>query len=382
MVAGVALTVSGLVHGFLHLILRANAARMAIMPIQTPWQSKRSFRLFGPNDLEACQNISRPLALVDHKDEDLEAAYTEKEFDLDSDASLRPETARLDSDELQQALTDDINSWSSIKDQQGVALTPPLKVSSHKHAGSYSLFPTAASADTRPISTPSEEERSNSLLPPRPFFGRRHKRDSSAASSATVQIGLRLSLAPSSTAFPRIHSITHALTSPRSPRSPKSPKSPRSFPPKSPISPATPSPLRSEVSHETDSTIAPLPTTIFTRPKRTVSLKHPPPHIVTQMKAADPMPAEPTPVLLTSRRYLDNVRNSGNGSPQAAAPSISEVLYPEAPNGLRQNPPTPMSAVRPGAKDRSPVWSPLLTPLRSPKSPLRSLNSKVNGNWI
>ncbi|KAL9097908.1 MAG: hypothetical protein Q9165_000234 [Trypethelium subeluteriae] len=388
MVAGVALTLTGLVNGFLHLILRANAARMAIKPIQTPWQSKRSFRLFGPNDLETCMNISGPLALINPKDEDLESAYGEKGFDLDADATIRPELAQLESDDLHEALTNEINkSWPLIRSQQSVPPTPPPKVSSHQRNGSYSLFPTAASADAgaRPISTPSENEEPSSLLPPRPFFSRRHKRESSAGSSATVQIGLRLSLASSSAAFPRIHSFTNALTSPKSPRSPKSPKSPRSLTPRSPMSPANPSPLKREVSHESTSTIAPLPNSFFTRPKRTTSLQQPPPHIVTQMRNADPMPAEPTPVLLTSRRYLDNVRTSGNGgSPSAPVPSIGAVLQPEVSNGLRQNPPTPMSAVRPGAKERSPVWSPLMSPLRSPRSPLRSLSNKLNGNstWI
>ncbi|KAI9685570.1 MAG: hypothetical protein M1822_004428 [Bathelium mastoideum] len=388
MVAGVALTLTGLVNGFLHLVLRANAARMAIKPIQTPWQSKRSFRLFGPNDLEACLNISSPLGLIDPKDSDLEAAYKEKDLDLDYDASPRPELSRLDSDELQKALTEDINNgWPVIRAQQSVPPTPPPKGPAHLRNGSYSLFPTAASAaDGRPISTPSEDETPNSLLPPRPFFSRRHKRESSAGSSATVQIGLRLSLAPSSAAVPRLQSFARALTSPRSPRSPHSPKSPgspRSLTPRSPASPGNPSPLSREVSQDSTSTLAPLPSSFFTRPKRTTSLQQPPPHIVTQMKPADPMPAEPTPVLLTSRRYLDNVRSSGNaGIASTSTPSISEVMQPDAANGLRQNPPTPMSAVRPSPKERSPVWSPLLSPLRSPKSPLRSLNNKRNNGWI
>ena len=379
MVAGVSLTLSGLVNAFLYMILRANAARMAIKPIQTPWQSKRNFRLFGPSDLECCENISSPLGLIDPKNSDLEAAYREKELDLDFDASQRLDTARYDSGEIN-ALANELNKgWPLLVSQQGVPPTPPPKGSSHRQNGSYSLFPTAASADIRPISTHSENEAPNTLLPPRPFFSRRHKRDSSAGSSATVQIGLRLSLAPS-TAFSRVHGLAHALASPKSPRSPKSPKSPRSprsLTPRSPASPAHASPLSRQVSQESTSTLAPLPSSFFTRPKRTTSLQQPPPHIVTQIKAEDAMPAEPTPVLLTSRRYLDNVRSNGN----ASTPSINEVLQPEAPNGLRQNPPTPSSAVRP-AKQRSPVWSPLLSPLRSPKSPLRALSSKTNGNWI
>ncbi|KAI9709088.1 MAG: hypothetical protein M1820_003534 [Bogoriella megaspora] len=387
MVAGVVLTLNGMANGFLHLILRGNAARMAIMPIQTPWQQKRSFRLFGPNDLDRVLNISSPLNLIDQKQLDIEGAFHEK--DLDYDASPRPAIERLNSNELDQAIAANnasASTWPLNRGMSSVPPTPPPKGFSHKRnesKGNYSLFPTAASEALRPISTESEVESKNELKPPRPFFGRRHKRDSSAGSSATVQIGLRLSLAPTAAAFPRIHSITQALRSPRSPHSPKSPKSPHSpNSPKSPgalKSPASPSPLSREVSHDSTSTIAPLPKSFYTRPARSSS-RAPPPHIVTQMQASNPMPAEPTPVLLTSRRYLDNVRNSG--SPSTAQASIGDVLQPpQSANGLRQNPPTPQTAA-PFRRERSPVWSPLLAPLRSPKSPLRSLNSKSNENWI
>ena len=68
----------GSILAIIHLVLRANAGRFALMPKETPWQKKRQFRLFGPSDLEII-TISAPLDLVND-------AYEIDEKDADASA--------------------------------------------------------------------------------------------------------------------------------------------------------------------------------------------------------------------------------------------------------------------------------------------------------
>jgi hypothetical protein len=244
-VAEFALFASGAVISFIHIVLRANAARLAIKPRETPWQARRRFRLFGPNELEI-MNISPPLNLInpnygsDEKIADLVArqqrqagklllpqtpipnfAFPAKSLDSGSKSPwplpqqrlpspmvvLGPSSSpRMDVDHIRRHPSytiwpgaDDIKLPTTIYSPPGPSTAPlpprPLSqldtgstLTNQKYQPPLTLAKANASSSTRP---PPE-----SLVPPAFPWASTHRRGSSA-SSATVQIGIRFSTAPS-----------------------------------------------------------------------------------------------------------------------------------------------------------------------------------------
>jgi hypothetical protein len=242
-VAEFALFASGAVVAFIHIFLRANAGRTAIKPRETPWQPRRRLRLFGPNELEI-MNISPPLNLVNpnydyNSDEKIADIYARKQRHAPKVYS--PETP-IPEFSFPAKSHKRANSKSEWPLSQQKLLSPgsntPRKESTHKRRQpSYSLFPgpddvklpdtvysppgpsngplssrpllqietgTLSNKAYQPQSAPVNPPRGRTLTagtqlaPPNvPWAPRFHRRGSSADSSATVQIGIRLSAAPS-----------------------------------------------------------------------------------------------------------------------------------------------------------------------------------------
>jgi hypothetical protein len=228
-VAEISLFSSGLIITFFHLFLRTNAMRMTIRPIaemrgQTKEQRPK-IRFFGPSDLE--MNISGPLALqggrhpesrqglIDVGPEKNRAAFDPQYF-------VQPERADTPLSTKPQSPIDP-TKWPLPPDVEDVK---PL-TTQHERTRSYSLFPTRAEEIPRLPATVYDPNvsRSNSkvskltlprftrrssitnvseafdfLTKPRPLLSDNHRRDRSTDSSATVQIGLRFSVAPATLA--------------------------------------------------------------------------------------------------------------------------------------------------------------------------------------
>lgn len=178
-IAIVALNIFGILNVFLHLLLRANPDSMAIYPRKASWQRNEGWRLFGANALQ----ISPPL------ESRVGNPFYKSEWNpIDSEVGV--------------AVT--INP---AKEYKKVLPLPPAftPAKEHRRKGSnYSVFPTKESArvDRTSLSTiegssvdgDSARLSSSSLQAPQPLFVNGHRRrQNSEMSTATVQIGLRLS---------------------------------------------------------------------------------------------------------------------------------------------------------------------------------------------
>ena len=240
-IAEVPLFSSGIFVAFIHLFLRVNASRMVIKPLGVPWQKYPRIRFFGPSDLE--MNISEPIFNRSDSQDGLVMA-PEKE-------RIGESPSRVDYYNRPEKESQDPRSPASSSPG---SRTPPT----HKRAkSSYSLFPTRAeeiprlpaiiytppsasnptsarnassaanrqirsSVGTNAASVTDVHEASLQWLnpPPSPFSTQRHRRDDSADSadsSATVQIGLRFSVAPAAIAAANRSALNRALTPPPPP---------------------------------------------------------------------------------------------------------------------------------------------------------------------
>lgn len=248
--ADIALTSSGVWIAFFHLFLRVNAQRMVIKPIGTPWEKRRKIRLFGPSDLE--MNISAPMAKKMPEEELNYYAPEKQRIELPAATIKSPRDnaplLRGDFGSPLSAQTSEPANWPIPADTNEMPVTPTAAQSSpHKRAKStYSLFPTKADeapqlpatvfsptkadkgkqkASFKSVwSTPSNgDTRSVTNVsdgmpwlqpPPALFSARQHRRDSSQGSTATVQIGLRLSVAPAAIAAGDNAAMKRILTPP------------------------------------------------------------------------------------------------------------------------------------------------------------------------
>ena len=215
----------------LHLILRANASLFAIKPKSTPWHRKRKFRLFGPSDLELL-TISAPMNLIhdryssDEKVQDLystkimsplqplstfslqllspEASTPRWPLPLPSPAAIKSPriSTPLDAGPSQEQSTPGYQTFPAGTEEDIVQLPattyspPPSSLSSRRRAQTetgvkapLTIQPSAWKFDVSDTSFHVDD-----LLPPgHPWTNSSHHRSSSADSSATVQIGIRLS---------------------------------------------------------------------------------------------------------------------------------------------------------------------------------------------
>lgn len=243
-IAEVALFTSGLVIAFVHLFLRVNATRLVIKPMSEMNSQSRQrrprLRLFGPSDLE--MNISGPLALQGGRRPEsrqglIDVGPEKNRFDFEPgyfdrpQRPLTPASARTNGpvDPTKWPLPPDPVQTGFFAEQQDG--TTGLH---RRNKSNYSLFPTRAEdvprlpatvysppksagadgkfsklalrrqnrrssiGDTKSVTDVSEAF--SFLVKPPPLFSNRHGRNQSTDSSATVQIGLRFSVAPATLA--------------------------------------------------------------------------------------------------------------------------------------------------------------------------------------
>lgn len=172
---------------FMHLLLRSNADNMAIRPVNAPWGKQRSWRLFGSTDLDTnmAQHITTPIGL--ERNNSL-ARLTSNEKNEDG--------SDLEAGQRSIAQSDSSDRAEGCKVFPAFSQFPNAPISSRhtRKMSNYSLFPPASGRSKGIIPRLSDwKDHDSALLPPRPAFSRRHTRFSSDISSATVQIGLRLS---------------------------------------------------------------------------------------------------------------------------------------------------------------------------------------------
>ena len=207
MIATVVLNLSGLMSGLLQLFLRSNTATTSFGPKHNrSWDIKKhQIRMFGPNELAFSNLLVDPVS-GPRSAADMSTSQTnlvgwdghEKERGMSMESIRSPPPIR--SPTRYNPLT--ANSVAPLRvmskptegmtEQHSRSMNSPHQ--GHARKQSYSLFPNGQSDNPRHDQA-SVYDISDSLSPPDIFGGqqRRHRRDSSVISSATVQIGLRLS---------------------------------------------------------------------------------------------------------------------------------------------------------------------------------------------
>ncbi|KFY07324.1 hypothetical protein V492_07249 [Pseudogymnoascus sp. VKM F-4246] len=221
MIATVVLNLVGLMTGVLQLFLRANTATTSFRPKGTPgWSGKKhEIRMWGPNDLgfggHILQPLSGPRSPVSST---TEGGYLhEKHWPSASEPSQSPIRYDIKAKDTKLSFSNPSpvtpTGLPSRPNQNITSGSSPSRQQRHKQTQSYSLFPNEEAS-----ASPSRSQEPSSMIsttqlpsttftlppqinvnpladlqpPPSLFVPRGHRRDSSMVSSATVQIGLRL----------------------------------------------------------------------------------------------------------------------------------------------------------------------------------------------
>ncbi|KAL8832148.1 MAG: hypothetical protein Q9170_005007 [Blastenia crenularia] len=180
------------------MVVRGDCAAITqIIWPKSMWTNKQGFRLFGPSDLEMTVHITSPVLL----EKDGGRQFEDDNHKLMDDIRRFSRAAKYVSSPTVQAnaafaqLMDEKRagknqSHEPVRSPTQAALSP----SPPRKSSNYSIFPTFRSAMLRnSTSTTFSQDTAEALPPPRPLLASSHRRDISEQSSATVQIGCRLS---------------------------------------------------------------------------------------------------------------------------------------------------------------------------------------------
>lgn len=359
-IAEISLFATGLVITFFHLFLRTNATRMVIRPIEemraNMKQQRPKIRFFGPSDLE--MDISGPMALqggrrLSSSQGLIDVGPEKNRLDFDPEYFQRPERA-MTPNSVKPLSPIDPTKWPLPPAVADIKETTPTQ---DREKRGYSLFPTRAEEVPRlpatvynPKATPSESrvsklalrrltrrgsitnvsEAFDFLTKPRPLFSEKHRRDRSTDSSATVQIGLRFSVAPATLAAAKCTRVERNLGD---------------------NLPSVPPLKRGETESSGESLglpiQAPSPTTTTTTPDDAPSPSlFPSPPARPRMPSPARTPAFPVIPSQNSSAYLQAQREKVLPAPpprsQLSQPAVAASVFK---SGLHMNPVTPTGSV-------------------------------------
>jgi len=171
--------------------LRSNADRSAIRAITTPWSQKRRLRIFGPSDLDMKMHISSPILFRKSFNE-----KADEDYQLTAQSGRSPDVSPKRSNSSRTRL-----QYLDFTIEPPVPrinpITQPIRLVSSQpmtqNRSNYSIYPTSASAMVRTSTSTTMSQGTELPVQPPPPLSRVRERGFSAQSSATVQIGLRLS---------------------------------------------------------------------------------------------------------------------------------------------------------------------------------------------
>ncbi|PQE13897.1 Bile salt-activated lipase protein [Rutstroemia sp. NJR-2017a BBW] len=200
MMATVVLNLSGLMNGLLQLFLRSNTATTSFGPKGGPWPvNKHDIKLWGRNELGFDGHMMDPVQQPDSPRAELASrAESQRNLIVGPEKFETPGFSEIGTSPLPSPLgPNPLRSNAVLPPTPAVTITPTPAArspSSHTRKQSYSLFPSALESPTALRMVPTNRDLSDLEPPPPLHFGKRgHRRESSVASSATVQIGLRIS---------------------------------------------------------------------------------------------------------------------------------------------------------------------------------------------
>ncbi|KAF2015344.1 hypothetical protein BU24DRAFT_450080 [Aaosphaeria arxii CBS 175.79] len=393
-IAEIALFTSGIFFAFFHLFLRVNATRMVIKPMKDegdsslPAAKRPKIRFFGPSDLE--MNISGPLALQGGQRPDsrqglIDVGPEKNRYEFDPEYFNRPERP-LTPGSMKSLGPVDPTKWPLPPDPVQTSYFNEPKDGTeglHKRSkSSYSLFPTRAeeiprlpatvyspekpTADSRisKLALRRQTRRSSlggksvtdvtecfrNLTKPAPLFAKSHRRDMSTDSSATVQIGLRFSVAPATLLAAKCTTATREQLQPSMPilRRDNSDSSNESLG----------LPIQSPSSRDSSSTSISDGASVSAFPQ-------PPAPVVASPTKTPPFPKDSSAYLQQQReKVLPPTPKAFASAMPTPPPATAQPSAVAALSGLRMNPVSPTS---PASMNRSTTRSPTRSPTtRSP----------------
>lgn len=158
----------------------------------TPWSQKRRLRIFGPSDLDMKMHISSPILRQKSFRESTDEFTVQSERYPDVLPTLLPNRSNSS-----RARFEHLNfSTEPPVPQTSPVAQPPRAIASRsatQNRPNYSVYPTSASAIVRTSTSTTMSQDTEAPIQPPPPISRAHERGFSGQSSATVQIGLRLS---------------------------------------------------------------------------------------------------------------------------------------------------------------------------------------------
>ncbi|KAL2067647.1 hypothetical protein VTL71DRAFT_15743 [Oculimacula yallundae] len=367
MMATVVINLSGLMSGLLQLFLRSNTATTSFAPkteVKKWAEPRHQIRIFGPNEVAMHAHLINPVTgprttrdgQFSRSNSQASLIGLEKKRGISMESLRTPPYATGNRQEAETTTASDC---------------PAVQARSHTRKPSYSLFPVEGHSPTKAGQQKDSIYDISELTPPpaiRYLGSPRHRRDSSMSSSATVQIGLRISHAPTPSqedldTIPLPSTTYTGMTS--KPQAPKSPSMYTTTPlpsttysafkqtlPTSPLSPKTTLPsgmLKVQTSFSTSTGQKPLPS-----PLRILS----PPQ---QSPASFNKTLPPTPKAFLPQ--IDKMRES-NTQLSPTVYSLSPTVYsPGSKNGSPKETRTTSNLARVNAPG-----SPLAGPVKQPTS--------------
>ncbi|CZT05628.1 uncharacterized protein RCO7_10388 [Rhynchosporium graminicola] len=204
MMATVVVNLSGLMTGLLQLFLRSNTATTSFAPkaAAKKWAEPRhQIRMFGPNEVAMHAHLVNPVTGPGTASEDRTSRSDSRAslVGLEKDRGISMESLRSQSYGGAKRQEAEMGSLPILPETARASDCPAVQARSHAQKPSYSLFPAEGSSPTKAGKKLDSVYDINQLTPPPAILyptAPRHRRDSSITSSATVQIGLRLSHAP------------------------------------------------------------------------------------------------------------------------------------------------------------------------------------------
>lgn len=210
MMSTVVLNLSGLMNGLLHLFLRSNLSSSSFGPKEgRHWsREKHEIRLWGPNELAFTNYLTNPVSGPQSPQSPSSKFRSESRTSL-----VKVEKFGMASPPFRSPGKTPPFPLTPVKAAVPAVPEPtkesPRRSKYHLRKPSYSLFPADGikSSDRANDNVDNQYDMSDLQPPPR-ILGKGHIRNSSVVSSATVQIGLRLSHAPGTEPPPSLSAPT------------------------------------------------------------------------------------------------------------------------------------------------------------------------------
>lgn len=203
--AEVALNIGGIISGFVRIIIGTNAEWTIIPQSKKPWFKKRPRTIFASSDLDIYDHMTSPISQCDETDNIVSKDPEKSGTVLFKE---RPPHGKTPNQLKIVTSIPNIPETTTVTPPPRILLTP----SASPQRSNYSIFPLRGAAIARESGSTTFSMGYDDVEPPRPLFASNHKRILSNQTSATVEIGYRLSHAD-----PTLHPD---LVSPISPNMP------------------------------------------------------------------------------------------------------------------------------------------------------------------